>query len=452
MATRYVCPRCGGRLARDNSSGRCAPCQAAERDRLVAPPSLPSTFWEHQPIRRSLTERHIGWVIRAYRCHPYHGNRPLPQSVVARWVGITQAQLSRIETGTPVVHLDRLIHWARTLDIPAQHLWFHVPPSSNRGGTPAADGEQSSVEATRGDLGLHFLKSLRSTDRQVGGSYLYATIAAHLARGTDPTGRDDRSASLAPDDLAALASLNEMAGWMAHDAGNDDHARRHLGDALNVAIRSGDHHLTAQARASLSHLACHDGDPTNALVHAEAGLTLLTTVAPLHILTARLLALKARGLAMAGKVAESYQTLDNGEAALQQANGPTSEWVSPFDATSFAIEAARVFLRSGDAFEARRRLEGILVAPDAERVRSRAFARLLLVRALLGLGHVEQGCALTHQVLDQTASLGSAVIVDHLRQVSVLLGSWARQSAEVPPLLNRLRNAVRERAWIDVRV
>ena len=36
-------------------------------------------------------------VIRAYRRHAYHGRHPLPQDVVAGWVGITQAQLSRID-------------------------------------------------------------------------------------------------------------------------------------------------------------------------------------------------------------------------------------------------------------------------------------------------------------------------------------------------------------------
>src|SRR5439155_11715038 len=47
--------------------------------------------------------------------------------IVAGWVGITQAQLSRIEHGAPIVHLDRLIHWAKVLGIPEQHLWFALP-------------------------------------------------------------------------------------------------------------------------------------------------------------------------------------------------------------------------------------------------------------------------------------------------------------------------------------
>ncbi len=145
--THANCPRCGGRLARDNDSGRCTPCQAAERDRLSRPPVVPANFWEHQPVRRALAARHLGRVIRAFRCHPYHGRNPLPQSAVAGWLGITQAQLSRVENGSPIVHLDRLTHWAQVLRIPAKHLWFALPDQPCRFG-PDADEEQPAHQPT----------------------------------------------------------------------------------------------------------------------------------------------------------------------------------------------------------------------------------------------------------------------------------------------------------------
>ena len=50
-------------------------------------------------------------------------------------MGITQAQLSRIENGPPLVHLDRLIQWARVLRIPSDRLWFAMPdPAPESGG------------------------------------------------------------------------------------------------------------------------------------------------------------------------------------------------------------------------------------------------------------------------------------------------------------------------------
>jgi transcriptional regulator with XRE-family HTH domain len=69
----------------------------------------------------------MGRVIREFRLHPSHGHRPVSQSQVAAMVGITQAQVSRIENGPPIVHLDLLNRWARELRIPQRCLWFALP-------------------------------------------------------------------------------------------------------------------------------------------------------------------------------------------------------------------------------------------------------------------------------------------------------------------------------------
>jgi transcriptional regulator with XRE-family HTH domain len=446
-ATHASCPRCGGRLARDNNSGRCTPCQAAERDRLVSAPTPPAPFWEHAPLRQALTERHFGKVIRAYRHHPYHGRHPLPQAAVAGWLGITQAQLSRTENNTPIVHLDRLTHWAELLRIPAQYLWFKLPEDREE----EKDGGHA-VVATRElrEPDLHFLRSLRAADRQVGGAYLYATVCPHLREGAHRTGPVQAVDGAPKHRLAAAASLHEMAGWMAHDSGNASLARKHLADALALAQKSTDRHLAAQTYASLSHLAGHMGDASAAVSHARDGLNLLRNIPPHGSLKARLLALRARGLAMTGEAFEAGKTFVEAESAFTEESASISEWLSPFDAVSFTIEGARCFLRVGDLSEAQSRLQGVLVDPPKGRVRSQAFARLMLVTALLGKGRIDEACDLTYQALDHTASLGSAVVLGHLRHVAMLLKPRAAACADVPPLLDRLNAAIRERAWIGV--
>lgn len=120
------CRSCGTRLARDNTSDHCAPCESKARTLIAEPPHVPSRFWDHPTMRTAVVSRHMGCVIRAYRHHPFHG-RPLPQGAVGAWMGITQVQVSRIENGRPIVHLDQLIHCARTLRIPQEHLWFKLP-------------------------------------------------------------------------------------------------------------------------------------------------------------------------------------------------------------------------------------------------------------------------------------------------------------------------------------
>ncbi|MFG3420578.1 helix-turn-helix domain-containing protein [Micromonospora sp. NPDC048063] len=467
-----TCPRCGGRLARDNTSGRCGPCQAAERDRLTSPPAVPATFWDHGPIQQALTARHLGLAIRAYRCHPYHGRHPLPQETVARWAGISQAQLSRLENGPAIVHLDRLTHWAQLLRIPAELLWFKLPMDQDDGGNTNYIGvarpntrpakrrsatdvcaaspatKDNGLRRTSRDAHLHFVRSLRMADRRVGGGHLYATVTAYLADSAGPPLAGRAAGRASKTTFAAAASLNEIAGWMAHDAGADAPARRHLGLALTLANRSGDHQLVAQVSAGLSHLACHQGDARNAISHARNGLNHLQQ-APSHgRLQARLLAIQARGLAIAGRPVEATRALSDAEATLQVPITPASEWLSPFDATSLAIEAARCFLCIGDLSEAQRRLQNVLVGRPADRVRSMAFAQLMLVTVLIGKGRIDEACAVTHRTLDEIAGLGSGVIIDQLQHASVLFTSHAKACTEVPPLLDRLHDAIRERSWI----
>ena len=122
--TRY-CDRCGGRLARDNSDSRCGACRSV-RDVLLAPPSVSRDFWETDQMRDALATWHMGRVIHAYRMHPRHP-KPLPQELIGNWLGLTQAQLSRIENGRAPEELSKLVRYAQILGIPGELLWFKLP-------------------------------------------------------------------------------------------------------------------------------------------------------------------------------------------------------------------------------------------------------------------------------------------------------------------------------------
>lgn len=64
-----------------------------------------AAWWDEVVIRDALASRHMGRMVRAWRTHPHHGRHPIPQERVAGWMGITQAQLSRIENGPPLPYL-----------------------------------------------------------------------------------------------------------------------------------------------------------------------------------------------------------------------------------------------------------------------------------------------------------------------------------------------------------
>ncbi|MDG4765114.1 helix-turn-helix transcriptional regulator [Solwaraspora sp. WMMD406] len=165
--------RCGARLARDNPGNQCAACLSADRDRLAAAPEVSAEFWDEVVLREALQTRHMGRVIRAWRTHPQHGRQPVPQERVAAWVGISQAQLSRIENGPPIAHLDRLIQWARVLRVPANRLWFALPETA-----PGQQEEESTVKRRE------FLASAGMT--VVGGLLPQQPPSAGLATADEP--------------------------------------------------------------------------------------------------------------------------------------------------------------------------------------------------------------------------------------------------------------------------
>lgn len=128
-APRYC--RCGAQLAADNPAALCAACQRATRDRLIAPPVVPASFWKTDELRDAFAAQHMGRVARAYRRHPLHepiyGRNGITQALLGQWVGLTQPQVARLEHGAASKHLDTLTHWARVLRIPPDLLWFDLP-------------------------------------------------------------------------------------------------------------------------------------------------------------------------------------------------------------------------------------------------------------------------------------------------------------------------------------
>ena len=137
--------RCGTPLAADNNGSRCARCERASRDKLISPPQVPAEFWQTEQFRQAFTAQHIGRVSRAYRTHRHHcavyGPDGITQSLLGQWLGLQQPQISRIETGPPVRHLDTLYHWVRVLGIPAELLWFRLPPDKQRAVTQSATAD-----------------------------------------------------------------------------------------------------------------------------------------------------------------------------------------------------------------------------------------------------------------------------------------------------------------------
>ena len=224
-STRRACP-CGALLAADNTDRLCGGCRRAARTEIHGPPHLPEAFWEHTVMAGALADRDMGAVLAAYRHHPQHISR-VTQDRMAAWLGISQAQLSRYESGeNPIDRMDRLRHFAQTLGIPGDRLWF------DRVGIPSQAGPQTdsppdvlsapwdatsiarSVEETaRSDLAISRRAALSGAAAVAVGPALVEPLQRWL-HPLQPMSRWTSSSAISEEELAALQHVADgLRGW-----------------------------------------------------------------------------------------------------------------------------------------------------------------------------------------------------------------------------------------------
>ncbi|WP_194904398.1 helix-turn-helix domain-containing protein [Catenulispora rubra] len=413
-------------------------------------PVVPSDFWAIDQMRDALASWHMGRVIAAFRNHPFHG-RPLPQAVVAGWVGISQVQLSRIETGPALKDLDRLMQWARILQVPTESLWFKLPEAPAAPvpapAVPMQFGSRSEAEREHSDGGdLPAMQAFRLADRQVGGGHLYANVVRYLERSVAPR-LFGMSRSSEVNVFSAAAALTEMAGWMAHDVGRDELARQHFDRARSLAAASADVELEAHILASLSHLAYEQHDLAEAVGLARTGQQRATQGPTSPVVAARLFAMEARGLAARGERQSCVQVLDQARVTLAAAPGGQvpSVWVSAFDPAALASEAADCFRQLGVLDEAEREAREAVALRSGDRARSRALGQLTLAEIHVAQGRYDEACAVGSEVLDATGGLSSVRVLRQLTQLQTRLAPVA--STATTDFAGRLGAALGERAW-----
>lgn len=101
----------------------------------------------------------------------------------------------------------------------------------------------------------------------------------------------------------------------------------------------------------------------------------------------------------------------------------------------------------GELQQAQRHAERIIELRPADHTRSRALGQLILVTVLIELGQPEQACAVAHDVLDATQSLGSYLVIQQLGDLHQLLAPYSANPV-MKDFLDCLNEALRQRAWL----
>ena len=319
---------------------------------------------------------------------------------------------------------------------------------------PASPRPQQSTSAalipsrTRGPDVLA-MQSFRSADRQVGGGHLYASVVKYLHTDLGPRLFGGDFVAESPAVFTAAAALTEMAGWMAHDAGRDDRAHSHFMRAFHLSKAGQDRQLSVHVLASLSHLAHHRAKPDEAIRFAQAGETSLAEGPANPELSARILAMQARGHAALGDDQQTRVLLARAEGALDGTHEEEpSEWVSNFDLGSLSSEAARCMRHLRKPAEAQAHAHQIIALRPSDRTRSRAFGQLFLISTLIEQGEPEEACLIARDVVEATQSLGSYLVVQQVQEIQEQLAPYAsipsvRDTREI------LADTLRQRVWLQ---
>ncbi|MEV0772755.1 helix-turn-helix domain-containing protein [Nocardia salmonicida] len=372
--TQRYCARCGARLNAYNSQSFCNPCESRFRAELAQPPQVPPTFWRTDQMRDALNTWHMGRVIYAYRLHPHHG-RTLPQELIANWLGLTQAQLSRIEKGPAPEQLSRLTHWAQALQIPAEVLWFKLPgptedqPAvatrpedetdvglarwllSDGSGPPPASGRTGDLQRIAFALdnayryfdgsAIDFFRDQLSTCKADDGSHGSAT-ALPMALGVLAAVRRHCN-DVKPSTRSSLLSLGadgaEFVGWLYRDLRQSAAAGYWYDRAIEMAQEAGDLSMQGYVLLRKSQMAYDDRDSLRVLTLAQAaerGPWRLPVETRSEIIQQ-----EARGLAMMG---ESFSVV---ERKLDEARQVLETHDAVPDEPTHLLRSASTYIEAG---------------------------------------------------------------------------------------------------------
>ncbi len=455
------CQGCGTRLARDNRSQLCSPCSRHEVQGSRAPIKQ-DYFWQRAALRDALESRHFGQVLNAYR---YEHRPVLTQAKVGRWLGLTQGQVSRLERTAQATHdLNKLDQWARALYIPERYLWFQlseqpahayvrlrdahsVEDESETGSEdvqrrrllravaagaasvgcsafgwfitqPASGSSTRAVGMTEVQTIREMTQTFRRLDNRFGGGHARSAVTNYVASDVLPLLREGRYRESVRRELsAAVAELNQLAGWMAYDVGDVDSGRRHLRNAMHLCQDVGDDALAGEMLAGMSQQAAFLRSAALATDLARAAKDNAKR-AGVPALVSESAVMEAHGLALANDAHGCVAALRESEQAFAVAEDrDRPEWLAYFDGAYLAAKFGHCFRELRRPAEAERFARRSLDMIDGYD-RGRLFNLALLASSLADQRKVEEACETGLAALHLAADVRSVRKVTYLIDLS----------------------------------
>ncbi|HEX5568061.1 MAG TPA: regulator, partial [Streptomyces sp.] len=242
----------------------------------------------------------------------------------------------------------------------------------------------------------------RTLDHAYGGGHARQALVRYLEHEAEPMLRGAYGEQTGRRLFAAVADLTRLAGWTAYDIAAHGLAQRYFVQALRLAQVAGDRAYGSYVLVTMSRQAVYLGHGREAVQLARVAQQGVGSSVP-PVVQALLHAVEARGHGVLGEVRACTASLARAERALEQAR-PGDEvphWARFFDEAQLADEFGHCHRDLQQHRAAAQHAERSLQLRAPGYVRSRLFCRVVLATARLGLGDVEQACALAAEAAQQ---------------------------------------------------
>ncbi|OEJ27195.1 regulator [Streptomyces agglomeratus] len=257
----------------------------------------------------------------------------------------------------------------------------------------------------------------RTLDHAYGGGHARQALVRYLEHETEPMLRGTYGEATGRRLFAAAADLTRLAGWTSFDIAAHGLAQRYFVQALRLAQAAGDRPYGSYVLVTMSRQAVYLGHGREAVQLARVAQQGVGSAAP-AVVQALLHSAEARGHGVLGEVRACTASLVRAERAMEAAR-PGDElphWARFFDEAQLADEFGHCHRDLQQYRAAAQHAERSLQLRAPGYARSRLFCRVVLATARLGLGELDQACALGAESAQQASEMRSARALEYVRE------------------------------------
>lgn len=370
---------------------------------------------------------------------PNHAGAPpgatLAKDPLMELSSLGQADLGRAELGRRSL-LTSAVYTLGALLLPIGYTGDAITEAAGRAHSAAAGGRVGAAEI---DTVRDITAAFNRADERLGGGFGRTAVIEYLT--TDVTAYCAAAGgSVRPRMLAEAAQLAYLAGWKAHDIGDEGLAQRYYLYSYQLAMQAGDPGQAAYAMRILAHQAFDLGHATHCIDLAAAALDLTRGRVDKHSEALFTLTL-AKAHAMSGDRQATMATVRAAEKVMARAQpGDTRpDWALMHggNATQFHNHTAKTLADVGDYSGAEEHFQaGLRLIDTASMPRLHALTMCWMAEVVARRGHAERACMLWTGALGRMGGIQSSRTTAARAAMRSLLSRYRRRgSSEVKALL-----------------